>query len=208
MSPVVWMMLLCLSPNGIGAQDIVQKLAREVCNCLSAEELVYPHLQADRCLTTVLDAYPRQIRAELQLSVRKDDDRRALEAMLIDPLTADCKVLQNLHPERRERELHYSDFQLAKKIVKAPNKHPAPDASARIVTAEPETFHLEGQVTKIGSHEVEVLGADDRIYRLLITARKTRRQLDLEVGQTYTLEYAFDWRSNDGAVLLELVDVF
>ena len=200
-------MLLFLASSGICGQDLVQELAKEVCSCLSAEELVYPNLQADRCLTTVIDAYPRQIKAELQLSVRKDDDRKALEAMLIDPLTADCQILKNLHPERRERELHYSDFPLAKTSTKAATKHPEPDPPSQIVAVEPESLYLRGKVVKLGSQELEVSGPDDRVYRLLMTDRKTRRQLDLRVGQTYTLEYTLDWRSSDGAVLRELVDV-
>ena len=206
-TPVVWIVLWCLLSGGIEGQDLVQELAREVCSCLSAEELVYPNLQADRCLTTVIDAYPRQIRTELQLSVRKADDRKALEAMLIDPLTSDCQVLKNLQPEPRERELHYSDFLLAKKSVKVLGKHPAPDAPSRIVAAEPESLYLRARVLKIGYNELEVRGPGEQVYQLLITDRKTRRQLDLEVGKTYTLEYAFNWRTSDGAVLRELLDV-
>ena len=199
--------LFFFASTQMDGQALVHMLAKEVCHCLSAEELVYPKLQADRCLTTVMDAYPRQIKAELQLSVRKDDDRKVLEAMLIDPLTADCQVLQDLHPPPPERELHYSDFPLAKIAAKPIGKQPLPDPSAQIVSSEPEIQYLRAKILTFGNLELEVSGPNGQVYRILISDRKLLRQLELEIGRTYTLKYAFDWRSSDTTVLRELLGV-
>ncbi len=198
--------LLCLGGK-VKAQSFVQQLAQEVCNCISSEELVYPRIQADRCVETVVNAHPRQIRTELKLSVRKDDDLRQLEALLIDPLTENCQALRNLTPKRTERELRYTDIPLAKRSGTADVKNPPPDASRRIVSDAANTTQIEGVLLGSAGWTLEIQPINGDIVYIEVGDRQLRRQIDFQIGETYTFTYILDWRSDEKTVLRQLLDV-
>ncbi|WP_157975944.1 hypothetical protein [Lewinella sp. IMCC34191] len=199
--------LLVLAGSHLSAQTFVEQLATEVCNCLSAEALIYPRIQADRCVETVVNAHPRQIKAELKLSVRRDDDLKQLEALLIDPLAENCTVLRDLQPEREEPELRYTDIPLVRNSGTNAEKHPPADDRSSIAIEAPALYELRGKVTAYDGNRLELRAEDGRTVRLSVADRQLRRQLILTVGNQYTVSYRLDWRSDDKSVLRIVEDV-
>ncbi|PPK88119.1 hypothetical protein CLV84_1083 [Neolewinella xylanilytica] len=203
--------MLLLVLTGLGqrttGQSFIQQLAREVCNCISAEELVYPGIQADRCVETVVNAHPRQIRAELQLSVRKEDDRRQLVALLIDPLADSCEALKALSADKQDRKLRYTDIPLARSNRSPAEKHPPADPRSTITAEAPELFSISGVILALSGEQLELRTDDNRTYVLQITDRHQRRRLDLETGKHRTVVYRLHWQIDPGAVVRILEDV-
>ncbi|MGB3799807.1 MAG: hypothetical protein WA952_08310 [Lewinella sp.] len=190
------------------AQSFIEKLATEVCNCLSAEELIYPRIQANRCLETVVGAYPRQIRTELKLSIRRDEDRKQLEALLIDPLSENCTALQNLAPEKEEPKLRYTDIPLARRRASTAEKHPPADDRSTLTAEAPRIYRLIGELTAYDGDRLKLRTEDGKsTITIHIEDRQLRRQLELTVGNRYTITYRMDWRSDDNSVLRILEDV-
>ena len=192
-------LLLCyLLSAPLGAQALLDTLAVKVCDCMdAAPELVYPRLQAAHCVTRVSNTYAGRIRSELQLSTRKASDRQRLGELLVDPLTTGCPLLRELGPGTLEPQLQYSDFSLLERVpVAEANKRPPADPVAATTREAADLLRARGTLTQVPE--------DDRLRVLLPTGevmtfllpRGLQRRLELQRGQSVTVVYREDWRTD------------
>lgn len=195
----------CGSP--LPAQSLVDQLAREVCSCLTAEELVYPRVQADRCMETVLDAHPRRIRAELQLSVRKPEDRLQLEDLLFDPLDRNCPVIRQFSQAAPSPAPRYSDIPLITSRQDALPKHPPADDSERVVSDGPEVRTLTGELTELGTGYLRMRNGEGQIQLLYLDGASQLPPAGLVQGRRYLLTFTLDWRTSNQRVQPRVISV-
>ena len=200
-------LLLCwLLAAPLGAQALLDTLAVKVCDCMdAAPELVYPRLQASRCVTRVSTTYAGRIRSELQLSTRSASDRERLGELLVDPLTAGCPLLRRLAPGLHQAELHYSDRSLLQKVA-LPEGSKRPPASPAAATAReaPDLLRRSGTLAQLPNGEQLRLLLDSGDVVTFALPRALSRRLSLSRNQPITVVYREDWRS-DGRLILPVV---
>ena len=188
------------------AQSIVDQLAREICNCLEAGPLIYPRVQADRCLETVLDAHPRQIRSELQLSVRNADDRRRLEDLLVDPLTSDCAVIRELPEAAPPTAPRYSDLLLMQAPPQIADKRPVADAARKTVRESGDVRSVVARLVDVVDTEWVIETRDGQTMHLRIEpAQSTSNRPPRDAYRRFT--YQLDWHSAPLRVVRRLTGV-
>ena len=203
---VCLLLVLAIGSAGLGSQAIVDQLAREICNCLEAAPLIYPRVQADRCVENVLEAHPRQIRSELQLSVRNAEDRQQLEDLLLDPLTSDCAVLRELPQTQPPAPPRYSDLQLMQSPDRVAEKDPAADTSERVIREASRQRTVVGRLVEASAVEWTVVTPDSTRITLQVppdfpgTPPASREAY-------YRFAYELDWHGAPRRVLRKLEGV-
>ncbi|CAH1002312.1 hypothetical protein LEM8419_03224 [Neolewinella maritima] len=206
---LIRLLCCCFLTGALSAQPLLDTLAVKVCDCMHATpELVYPRLQANRCVLTISTAYASRIRAELQLSPRKASDRRRLGELLVEPLTADCPLLRALAPGTLEPELHYSDFPLLKK-ARLPKVDKEPPASPAATTTRevPTLLRASGTLTQLPNGDrLRVLLAEGSTQTFTLP-RAIARRLTLTRGQPITVVYREDWRTDGYHIKLTVVRI-
>ncbi|THH35562.1 hypothetical protein [Neolewinella litorea] len=198
----------CLFSLPLSAQSLLRQLADEVCSCMTTGEIVYPRLQAGRCIEDVAKAHPRRIQDELQLSVLLASDRRRLGELLVDPLAEHCTALLELgEPEATEPELKYSDFPLARALDSpVAAKHPRPDPRSVTLRDAPTVYQTEGELLEVGREAVMILLASGRVMAFRYEPRQLRRAAP-RVGQRLLIIYAANWTRDDRRVTFELLEM-
>ena len=201
-------LLLVTTDRYATAQPLLDTLAVRVCDCMGATpEIVYPRLQANRCVSNVSTAYASRIRTELQLSSRKASDRRRLSELLIDPLTEYCPQLKELGPGVAEPQLSYSDRKLVQQSTAAGAKWPAANASSVTTRAGREEDSLTGTLTELPTgDQLRLLLPDGRVVTLLLP-RGLLRRYDFVRGQSVTVVYREDWRTDGREILPTVVRI-
>ncbi|NJB84395.1 hypothetical protein GGR26_000140 [Lewinella marina] len=206
-SPLLCCLLLGLPLSG---QSLLQQLADEVCNCMSAAEIVYPRLQAGRCIEDVAKAHPERIQDELQLSVLLAADRRRLGELLVDPLAEHCTALLALGAEEIDRpgpELKYSDFSLARAAdAPAVGKWPPPDVPATTLRDAPTYLQTSGELLEIDRDVIRILLDSGRVLTLHYQPRQLRRSPP-RTGQRLQITYTENWTADDRRVTYDLLEM-
>jgi hypothetical protein len=177
-------------------QGLLDSLATEVCRCMTdRDELVYPRLQADRCVQTVGLAYEVQIRDTFYLSVLDAADRRRLSELLIYPLSRDCPALANLDPGRVEPSFRYSDLNLATPPRPAALKQPPALPLTPVLGEGAEEWTVAATYVGTAGRERVVLRlADGRDVTFAAPPRLLRRA-GWRKGETVRVTYRLDWRA-------------
>ncbi|WP_157974496.1 hypothetical protein [Lewinella sp. IMCC34183] len=194
--------LLCLlGAARLGGQSLLRQLADEVCECLGTGEIVYPRLQAGRCMENVARAHPRRIQEELRLTVTSAGDRERLSELLIEPLAEHCNALRRLAERAADPEPRYSDIPLLRQRATSPYaKEPPPDGPAATVATPANRRLVSGRLVAIGREEFTVrLPGGERL-----TLRYNHRQLRRagpRVGETLSFTYYLDWTAEAGRVV-------
>ena len=195
-------LLLALCSRASGQQPLLDTLAAKVCDCMNAApEHVYPRLQATHCVSRVSDAYAGRIRSELRLSTRRASDRQRLGELLVDPLTAGCPLLRELGPGTLEPQLQYSDFSLLDRVpVAEVNKRPPPDPAAATTREATDLLRAKGTLTHLPDNDrLRVLLSTGEVTTFLLP-RSLQRRLALQRGQTVTVVYREDWRTDGRSI--------
>ncbi len=180
------------------AQPLLDTLASKVCRCMANEpEIIYPRLQAARCVNEVASRYAPQIRRGLSLTMALPEERRRLTELLIDPLTSGCPMLQGLTTDKREPELNYSDFPLFR--ARTPmrfQKHPPPDPPATTLREGEDMLRVNGTVAAVNAGNLLELRLESgKTLSFLLRARHLRRT-HFSVGQPLRVTYTYDWQSD------------
>lgn len=194
--------LLVISVAGASAaqQPLLGVMADELCDCMeAAPEIVYPRIQAQRCLEQIATRRTVQLREVLNLASKDDDDRRQLAELLIDSLTARCPLLYEFAKGRVEAELHYSDFSLARGVRgPKPASPPPADPSATTLREASSTAEITGKLAGLQRDNLQ-LRTDEGVITFYYRARELRGQ-ELMVGQSITVGYRYDWQQDAGVV--------
>ncbi len=195
--PSLFLFLLVAQPAT--GQALIDTLAARVCDCMQdAPEIIYPRLQARRCVDDVSRGYTSRIWMELFLSTDRPDDRRRLTELLIEPLAIGCPMLQDFAPGRGEPELHYSDFPLARAANrKQTAKHPLPDLAATTTQEGRDVFRISGTLLLSSTGDTLPLRLESgSIMEFVLPSRQLRR-VNLTVGQALTVTYRYDWQTDE-----------
>ena len=200
-------LFLLLLSAPVSAQNLLRQLADEVCECLSNGEIVYPRLQAGRCVEDVAKAHPRQIQAELQLSVTRAADRRQLGELLVDPLADHCAALENLKPERKEKAVRYTDIPLLRQRAAAPiAKGPEPDADSRTMQESDHPLEATGRILDQDRDRLRIRLGDGELLDLSYHPRQLRGS-DSDNGSLIRVRYVADWTGGGGSIGWRLLEV-
>ena len=204
---IVWLLIgLAVGSATLPAQSIVDQLAREICTCLEAGPLIYPRVQVSRCVDSVLDAHPRRIRNELQLSVGNADHRRRLEDLLVDPLTSDCTVIRDLPESPPAAAPRYSDLQLLQAPPRGGRKQPAADSGTQVVREGARKSTVVARLVQITANEWIVRTPEGQNLQLLVSASEPvppRPAYD----SVFRFEYQLDWHATPERVVRRLTGV-
>lgn len=201
---------LLLWPVFCSGQSTTDLLAGEVCDCLSEiTELVYPRLQARKCLETTANRYAAEIKSELGLRVNTSGDLDRLAEVLASPLFEDCTLLQEIEEGGREPRLRYSDIPAGPSSKAfSSSKSPGPDPAEYISREVPATQLLTG--TLIGADPPEELvikiEAKEDTVRFSITSRQLR-QLPALLGKVVTVQYRSEWRAEPARIVQVLINI-
>ena len=169
--------LCCLAlAIGLRSQSLLDRLAEDVCDCMGeAPEIVYPRIQASRCVDKTAERYGASIRKNLQLEVESAADRRQLAELLIDPLTADCPLLQDILSEETEAELHYSDYTLlATGEYYRSEKQPPADPVASTSKERPSILEATGILAALTEDQLELRQPSGRVLTIEYQSRQIR----------------------------------
>lgn len=206
----LWVFVLFLFPAGGGAQELLERLAREVCDCIQAEaEIIYPRIQAMRCLGQVVEANPRSIRAGLQLRVDIETDRRRLSDLLIDPLLAECPMLAGLAPGEVEPRIRYSDVELSRQAIRgddtrrSPKRSPPADPATTTTIELPTQRYLEATVLDRPDRDSLRIQGNTTQYTMYLPRKL--RGLSFPPGQYLYLSYRTRWEESIGYEIVEII---
>ena len=203
----VWLLIgLAFGTATLTGQSLVDQLAREICTCLEAGPLIYPRVQVSRCVDSVLEAHPRRIRNELQLSVGNADHRRRLEDLLVDPLTFDCSVIRELPEAPPAAAPRYSDLQLMQAPPRIAGKLPAADSDARVVREAARTRTVVARLVQVTEKAWIVRTAEGETLHLLASPSEPipyRPAYDVDLRFAYEL----DWHATPERVVRRLTGV-
>lgn len=192
-------LLLWHNRTDVQAQALIGRLAEAVCECMeSAPEIVYPRMQATRCVEEVAERYASRIDSRLALDVSRAVDRRQLGELLVLPLSENCVFLQDIAPGVREPELRYSDIPLAERSESRKSaKLPPPDAVATTPREAPVRFEATGKVLRLmDKQHVELQMEDGERLRFELSPR-LYKELEKKAGRRVELTYKLDWHGSD-----------
>lgn len=196
---MVTSLLLVLSSGlTLAQQPLLDSLADDICACMqAAPEIVYPRIQAQRCLEQIARRRTIQLREVLDLSSKDGNDRQELVKLLIDPLTERCPLLHTLKEGAVEPELHYSDFALAKrKDLAVTTKSPVADPPSTTLREGDEVITVSGELLAIPDKgSLRIRTSSGETLTLYYRTRQLRGQ-DLTIGQTLTITYRHDWQQS------------
>lgn len=203
----LWL-LLALAAGGprLDGQSIVEVLAGEICRCLENGPLIYPRVQVKQCVDATLEAHPRRIRNELQLSVRNADDRRQLEDLILDPLITDCSLLRELPPAPPTTAPRYSDLELVGAPTRSATKHPPPDGASRVVRSTGGSQSVVARLVDANADRwmLETSGGESVEVRLPATSPTIVRPSPNAYHRFY---FELDWRGSPERVTRRLTGV-
>lgn len=189
----------------MSGQELVSELAADICACMeAAPEIVYPRMQARRCVDKVLEAHPRSIRAALDLSIDLPADRAKLVELFIEPLHADCDMLRELKPGEVEPKLRYSDFDLLKTTVAftKPDAPPPPDDATSTLKEISDRFVLPATVVERPGRDRLWVTMEGETYKFTLPRRLRNR--DFRPGEPLQLVCRRLWHTT---ITYELVDI-
>lgn len=194
--------------TGLHAQSLLDRLADDVCTCMSeAAEIVYPRIQASRCVDQAAERYGASIRKTLQLDVERAVDRYRLADLLIDPLTTNCPQLQDILDDQPEAELHYSDYNLLTTgQYYRSEKHPPADPVATTSKEGTATVEVTGTVERVGDEQFGLLTPLGNVLEIEYQSRQLR-EVDLTPGRRVTISYARDWDVAGTSIRNRLVEI-
>ena len=192
-------LLMLIASRHAVAQPLLDTLAARVCDCMAAApEIVYPRMQASRCVLSISTAYAGRIRSELQLSGSTSRDRRRLSELLVDPLTRNCPLLQQLGPGIVEPELSYSDRELLEQQAPTSTaKRPAADPPKQLTREVVAMHQVQGTVTEDprDSDRLRILLTNGQVHTFALPRNLARRR-SFSRGQSLSFVYYEDWRTD------------
>ena len=204
----LYLLLLLLSVTVATAQSLVDRIADSVCDCMQdAPEIVYPRLQATRCLERVARRYATPIARNLSLSVASVDDRDRLGDLLVDPLTRRCGFLTGLAHGEAEPQLHYSDIGSHRAAaVRSTPKEPPPLPPTQLREGV-EVHTAFGTLTKVDPSGWLSLRAPGKATVRIYFSSRQYRQLSVATDRQLELTYRLDWTTDPDRVLRRLLFV-